>query len=305
MQGSTKGGRPIPIIQTESRCSPPVVTLLAGAVISAFVAEAMGWSIRQLKNRIEQRARVGKEMKKLHEDLFGFLTSSQFVIGERFPDKPDIKQRLHKIDAKLAGGIALNVPFKFDPEVKETDGMKVDYAGNICSVGHALSNNFSGFVLGDTGEIDVEGLIKEYLPKLRWQFNYERDPRARGMKIDDKRTLEKKPPLNWIIVDTETKTELIPYFEARKAGYVTDYLLVVKTRSPHEYGRYALGSRVLVVAGCHPMGTAAFSLVLDDESILREIHSKVGNDEFEAVFEVQGEKDEPESIRLIGVEPLS
>lgn len=307
-QDISSSGKPIAIIQTESRYSPPLVTLLATTAIALLLEKAIGFGIEELISRIKHRARVGKELRRFHEDLFGFLTSSQFVLGERFPTKEAPDEKLSLIDARLIAHIAQTLPFdlKDEPDVKEVGKIELNYETNICSVGHALTSDFSGFVLGEFSDIRVPHLLKEYQPELRWRFNYDRDPRARGKTFDQKRKLvEEKPPLNWVIEDTETRTEFIPYYDTRTDCYKIDYVSVVKAKSPHESGRYAFGSKVFIIAGCHELGTDGFRLVLDDETVLRKIHEEVGTNEFQAFFEVRGEKNEAQSVTLIGVKHLS
>lgn len=306
-QDISSSGKPIVIIQTESRYSPPLVTLLATTAVTLLLESAIGFGIEELISRIKHRARVGKELRRFHEDLFGFLTSCQFVLGERFPTK-EAPEKLSLIDARLIAHIAQTLPFdlKDEPDIKKVGEIELNYEASICSVGHALTSDFSGFVLGEFSDIRVPHLLREYQPKLRWLFNYDRDPRARGKTIDQKRKfVEVKPPLNWVIMDAETGREFIPHYDTRADCYKSDYLSVVKAKSPHEGGRYTFGSKVFIIAGCHELATDGFRLVLDDESVLRKIHEEVGTNEFQALFEVRGENNEAQSVSLIGVKCLS
>lgn len=273
-------------------------------------------TISELEDRIRRRITIGKEMRKLHEDLFGFLTSSEFILGERFPVFPEVERRICRADVELVEHIVSTIPFELKPNIKEGK-MQVDYTGNICAIGHAISNRFSGFIQGVFPDIGVPRLFTNYLPKLRWRINYERDPRAADITFEERKSKDEYPPLNWVVEDSKTGREFIPFFNTRigetittkqdntKPGsYTTDYLILIKTNSPHIEGRYILGSKVLVIAGCHPLGRDAFRLVLDDESILRKVHDKVGTDDFEALFEVHGKNEKAQSVRFIDAEPL-
>ena len=111
--------------------------------------------------------------------------------------------------------------------------------------------------------------------------------------IDELRSLEPEP--SWSIIGESE--EFIP--EMRDNTIVRDYGMLIKAKHPDTNARRK-GKRVLVVAGCHGIGTMAVGSSIKDGLILGKIWDEIGDRDFQAIIMVDllGRKGE-EHVRQI------
>jgi hypothetical protein len=240
-----------------------------------------------------------KQFTELQEDLYGFLTNSELVIGTRYPSRnicspSDVRAVLEIID---------NVPFSVNPEVKVKNMQQLPkLQGSICSF-CGLANDFDAWIIGDGEKPDVEGLSDDLLPKLPYKFNFRLEPRCANLTINEIKKLD--PPPNASIMETNSHRNVyIPRFDRNTGNYMRDYLMIVKMSSPHVEGNIR-GDKCLIIAGCHGIGTEAGPIALRSNDILKQIWDKVGDDDFQAIFAVHAEEQIPKRVSLLQVESLA
>jgi len=301
----SSGGKPTLIFRVESRHSPPLLTFVGTTVISSLIAEAVGIAADKVGTFL--RGITSGEWRNAYQrDIFRPLKTAELIIGERYPDK---ENPYSPDDVECARKFIKPLPFSM-PEVKEESSpIPLRLERNVLSFGSGISNAFSQFLMGKTDVIEeheeLKGLSKDLVPDLPYTFNFRFDPRSKDMSLDEIRRWDKVPPLNYSIESKSGGEVYIPSYDSGLKTYVKDYLMIVKCDSIHEKGRTVYGSKNLVVAGCHGIGTRAGKEVLKSEEELKKIHDEVGTGNFQAIFEVQaGEGKEVKRVKLLELEAL-
>ena len=280
------------LVRTREKFESPVVDIIS---IASGIAHIYEWVRGKFKGFIEKT--------ECYQNLFRFLDNCDFFIGKRYPQKK--KDPWSYYDIIAIKEIIDSLPGIFDkPKIKKIkDNEKIEFKDNLCSIGGPIPNKFTRLIFGLEMDETKKSIIKYYgekleffdsVPNLKYRFNLEIGGRCAS--LDELKSLYPEPnEPNWTIIGGGE--EFIPEF--REGRYVRDYGMLIKVKHPIKEAR-RLGKRVLVIAGCHGVGTYGSASLLKKDGILKEIWEKVGDSDFQCLVMVDsvGKRGDEKIIRV-------
>lgn len=249
-----------------------------GAVICAELAIRI---VRWLGETVKRVRSERSEKVQLLEELFGFLRKSQATIDKRYPWREETLSWYDRQALQIFAKTFLTA-FKGNRKLICIEGNigKITLSKNLCIIGSPLVHRLARLAMGY--DLITGDIISCDLPLL---FNFRLEKRCKDKTIEELLKLEeieKREP-NWAIMENSPKgKQYIPDLDEDGILW-TDYSLI--TVMKNNFCPESMNKKLLIVFGCHGVGTTAAMNALNDLQLLREIyHHTKGADEFQVLL---------------------
>lgn len=285
-----------------SNPEPILIGVIIGLGILALEEATKGLiraAFRELYGKAKKSREERRKLKVLRKELFLDFLGTDMFVGVRYPwfEKPE--QRLSRRDLGSLRGImegfiyTLCSLIRKKPSIKKIED-RVDFARNLVVIGGPIPNWYtrnlmyaSELDLPCRFRLDVAVDLKNYTPAQLREAAY----------------LEGKPQPEWYIANRDGSVARTLKGEETKPVVVSgktirDFFMIMKVPN---IAPEAKGSRALVLAGCHGLGTWAAGLSLKELDILEAVEKEAGDGYFQALGSVlanrRGEPDK-ETIKI-------
>jgi hypothetical protein len=256
--------------------SPALVEVFLGALFSSTLKTAFD----RFSDSILRHFSEKWEANKLQARLFGFCRNAEFLIGmsKWQMENPWLSHDLSALETVLDSlrGVFLQKPqtmILFDNPI-------LRLGSNIVCIGGPIVNVFTRLAFGLKSPPDLSPLIP---------YSFNLVPDEGFINADWKYLFDKRSEGNWSICNSKKtvcyvpeRHEIIEENGQKSYVYPRDYAMIIRLSSICKE-TWQHGRRLLIIAGCHGVGTLAATRAIADHSCLNEIAARGGERDFQAI----------------------
>lgn len=256
--------------------SPALVEVFLGVLFSSALKKAVDRFSDGILGHFSEKW----EANKLQARLFGFCRNAEFLIGmsKWQIENPWVSHDLLALEAVLDSlrGIFLERP----EAAMLLDNPKPRLGSNIVCIGGPVVNVLTRLAFGLKSPWDLS-------PLMPYSFNVVSDDGLTNANW--KYFSNKRSEVNWSICNSKKTVYYIPEKHEiteengqKSHVYPRDYAMIVKLSSICRE-TWQRGRKLLIIAGCHGVGTLAAAKAIADHSCLNEMVARGGEHDFQAI----------------------